>query len=117
MYDCAMYSGCCQAMLGFVPFILAQYRILPQRFSSLGSAIIDPYRRILALEASLTPLQVTLTAEVSTASSATLQGVLGDCVGWISLAGMMAIAIGTPQVLKKTVLKGARAKQAGFSHD
>ncbi|MBN2556214.1 MAG: hypothetical protein JXA97_09790 [Anaerolineales bacterium] len=80
------------------------------------SAIIDPYGRILALESSLTPLQVTLMAEVATASNATLQGVLGDWVGWISLAGMMAFAIATPQVLKKSIIVGAREKQAGVSH-
>jgi len=68
---------------------------------NFDSAIIDPYGRILALSYALSPEQVTLVADVSTTTSRAIQGSLGDWVGWLSLAGMIAFAIGTPLALRR----------------
>jgi len=65
------------------------------------SAIIDPYGRIVALTYSLEPEQKTLTALVPVTSTHSLQGVLGDWVGWLSLGGLVFFAIYTPIVIKK----------------
>ena len=67
------------------------------------SAVIDPYGRILALESSLTPLQTTVAADVSIVAASPLQGVLGDWMGWLSLIGMLAFAVGTPLTLNQRI--------------
>ena len=71
------------------------------------SAIIDPYGRMLALSYALEPVPSTLIADVTTITNTPLQGRLGDWVGWISLAGMMAFAVGTPLTLKRQLGKAA----------
>ncbi len=55
---------------------------------SYDSAIIDPYGRIVEKIVSNEPIKTTLIADVPVVKTRPLQTILGDWIGWITLAGL-----------------------------
>ncbi|HNT54248.1 MAG TPA: nitrilase-related carbon-nitrogen hydrolase [Anaerolineaceae bacterium] len=75
---------------------------------SYDSAIIDPYGRIVALAAHPEGREATLVADVQLGSGkGTLSTLLGDWVGWLSLA-LMAFFIFGSKALEKRALAGQK---------
>jgi apolipoprotein N-acyltransferase len=57
------------------------------------SAIIDPYGRIIASQVTTKPSRATLIANVSLGTADAPQIVLGDWMGWLSLAGLVLFSL------------------------
>ncbi len=63
---------------------------------SFDSAIIDPYGRILASEVSSTGARATPIADLPIGSANAPAIKLGDLLGWLTIAGLVAFAVGIP---------------------